>query len=373
MTQTDQGFTPGLRLNCRFFWEVVKPIADAFLGPVRYSAALIGYGSDVLGYDTARSTDHNWGPRLQIFLSKENHATLRHEFDQCLRNALPHTFAGYSVNYTEPDLDDNGTQQMRFRALGPVDHLIEVTTVEDYFREYLGVGPHDPLDALEWLALPEQKLLEVTAGEVFWDALGTLNAARARVAYVPRPVWLCRLAAQWSRLSEEEPFTGRCGELGDDLGSRLIAARLTRDIMRLAFLYARRYAPYSKWLGTAFAQLPLAGVLTPFLTAALAAESWQSRESAVVHALQILADEHNRLGITLFISPESGRFFGRPYTVLMSGRFAAAICAEIEDPRLLQAATIGGVDQFADCVPITSSAAAAARLRGAFAPPATPN
>jgi hypothetical protein len=33
-----------------------------------YSAALIGWGSDVLGFDSERSTDHNWGPRLQLLL-----------------------------------------------------------------------------------------------------------------------------------------------------------------------------------------------------------------------------------------------------------------------------------------------------------------
>jgi hypothetical protein len=31
-------------------------------------AALLGPGSEVLGFDTQRSTDHDWGPWLQIFL-----------------------------------------------------------------------------------------------------------------------------------------------------------------------------------------------------------------------------------------------------------------------------------------------------------------
>jgi hypothetical protein len=47
-------FAPGRELNAAFHAEVVAPL----LGRRRYAAALLGTGSDVLGYDTAVSTDH---------------------------------------------------------------------------------------------------------------------------------------------------------------------------------------------------------------------------------------------------------------------------------------------------------------------------
>jgi hypothetical protein len=50
-------FVPGVELARAFYQEVVAPR----LGGVRHSAARLGPGSDVLGYDTARSTDHDWG------------------------------------------------------------------------------------------------------------------------------------------------------------------------------------------------------------------------------------------------------------------------------------------------------------------------
>jgi len=41
------------------------------------------------------------------------------------------------------------------------------------------------------------------------------------------------LACQWRRISQEEPFVGRCDEVVDELGSAVVAARLVRDLMRL--------------------------------------------------------------------------------------------------------------------------------------------
>ncbi|HEX2046987.1 MAG TPA: hypothetical protein VHF27_04425 [Acidimicrobiales bacterium] len=59
-------FVPGLELAASFYGEVVR----SRLAAVTHSAALIGPGSDVLGYDDVRSTDHYWGPRRQIFVEQ---------------------------------------------------------------------------------------------------------------------------------------------------------------------------------------------------------------------------------------------------------------------------------------------------------------
>lgn len=59
------------------------------------------------------------------------------------------------------------------------------------------------------------------------------------------------------RLSQEEPFVGRCGEVGDDLGSAVVAARQVRDLIKLCLLMNRAYPLYGKWLGTVFAALPV--------------------------------------------------------------------------------------------------------------------
>ncbi|MBA3634790.1 MAG: hypothetical protein H0W58_18595, partial [Acidobacteria bacterium] len=102
-------FIPGLELSRLFYIEAVKPILDAVFPDLRYSAALVGDGSEVLGFDTEISTDHDWGTRLMIFLKGKDFSELRESINQTLHRRLPYKFRGYSTNFGLPDPDDNGT------------------------------------------------------------------------------------------------------------------------------------------------------------------------------------------------------------------------------------------------------------------------
>lgn len=62
----------------------------------------------------------------------------------------------------------------------------------------------------------------------------------------PHDVWLHATAVLWQRVGTEEHLCGRTGLVGDELGSMLIAGRLVRDLMRLAFFMEREYPPYPK-------------------------------------------------------------------------------------------------------------------------------
>ena len=65
-------FIPGLELARRFYWEAVRPVLDADFPGLRHSAALIGTGSEVLGFDTPMSSDHHWGPHAMLFLAEDD-------------------------------------------------------------------------------------------------------------------------------------------------------------------------------------------------------------------------------------------------------------------------------------------------------------
>ena len=140
-----------------------------------------------------------------------------------------------------------------------------MTTLAQFLQRQLGISTAQGIDALDWLTFSEQALLEETAGAVFHDGLRTVGETRDLLAYDPHDIWLYLLASQWARISQQEPFVGRTGEVGDELGSALVAAALVKDVMRLGFLMERRYAPYSKWFGSAFARLDCAPRLAPHI------------------------------------------------------------------------------------------------------------
>ena len=340
-------FIPGLQLNQLFYDEVVAPLLAQYFPGLVYSAARLGYGSEVLGYDTALSMDHEWGPRLHVFVSAADAGRYAEKIVVMLRQQLPTSFRGVPTHFGPADGEN--VRLLTPIEQGPVNHQIKVMTLADFFEDYLHLNPLQGLTVVDWLTVPQQYLLGVTKGAVYADGLEQLHAVRQRLAYYPHDVWLYLMAAQWSRIGQEEAFVGRAGDVGDDVGSRLIAARLVHDVMLLCFLLERQYAPYPKWFGTAFAKLACANTLMPVLQGVLMAVTWQEREAGLCEAYEMVATQHNALGITPPLEATRRSFHGRPYQVIEAGRFGTALRAAITDETVQQIGTdIGSIDQFSD-------------------------
>ncbi|MEU4240129.1 DUF4037 domain-containing protein [Actinoplanes sp. NPDC026619] len=265
----------GISLARQFYLSQVQP----GLASVPHAAALLGPGSEVLGYDDEVSPDHDFGPRVQVF-------------------------------------------------------YIDRDTVGEFFVQLLGFDPGAGVSVADWLLTPTQLLASLTRGAVFHDPADTLHRRRAALEWYPDDVWRYALAAGWLKVSQEEAFVGRTGSTGDTLGSRLLAARLAREMVRLSFLISRRWAPYAKWLGRAFRELPLAAQVGPQLTAALSAASWREREDALCTAGSVLAAATNELGLCPALDPSPRQFYNRDIRVLQAERYTIALAAEITDPSL---------------------------------------
>ena len=320
------GVVSGIEVSRRHYEEVVRPRLDARFSGLRHSAALLGRGSEVLGYDDEMSADHDWGPRTLIFLSEED----------------------YLVHGVEVEAD-----LKRMAAPGSADNRSrdEVHTVPGYFRRELALDIARAPRARDWLTMPEHTLLTVTAGAVFHDEVG-LQDARDRLAYYPRDVWLYLMVCGWWRVHPEMNLVGRAGYVGDELGSSLIGSRLVTDLMRLCFLLERTYAPYSKWFGTAFRDLPCGPELTPIFWRVLQAESWQQREKALNAAYERLTGMHDSLALTEPASIEVTRLWDRPFPVAWSS-VPDLLFPLIEDPEVRALAErwpVGPVDRFRELV-----------------------
>ena len=336
-------FLPGLVLCRRFHDELVGPILARNFPGLSYSAARLDAGSELLGLDTPRSTDHDWGPRLQVFVGPPD-AHLAPRIESVVAAELPRSFLGYPTCYA--NLSDAG-----LGVLSPDGdrHGVMVTEVGAWLAAALGFDPRRGVRPADWLATPTQRLAELTGGAVFHDGLDDVLArVRRELAWYPDDVWRYVLAAQWTRIGQEEHFVGRCGEVGDELGSAVVAARLARDLMRLCLLLARRYPPYGKWLGSAFAALPGSAPVVRALAGALAATGWRDREAHLCRALEAAGVRTNAVGLAAPVDPTVRRFHDRPFLVLDAERFAGALRASLGDRWLRAQPPVGSVDQFVD-------------------------
>jgi hypothetical protein len=136
------GFVPGLELCRSFYEEVVAPLVGA-----PHGAALLGAGSDVLGYDTERSTDHDWGPRCQVFVQASDLDRVRSR----VLASLPEAYRG------------------RLLAIGRDGENLEpqvvIATLPAWLEEELGrdLGEGE-LTVVDWLLMPQTRLLAITQG-----------------------------------------------------------------------------------------------------------------------------------------------------------------------------------------------------------------
>jgi Domain of unknown function (DUF4037) len=257
----------GIAIAERYYRDEVAPT----LGEEKHAAALLGAGSEVLGYDDDVSPDHDFGQRVQIFY---------------------------------PDRD----------------------TIGEFFAAHLGFDAGKTIGTADWLLTPTQILASLTRGAVFNDPDGELERYRERLAWY--------LAAGWLKVGQEEAFVGRAGGTGDDLGSRVLAARLVRELMRLAFLVERRWAPYGKWFGRAFGELKLAAELKPLLEGALEAPEWRERERLITLAAEQLGRATNGLNLGEATDPMPRQFYERDIRVIGAERFTITLAAGITDPVL---------------------------------------
>jgi hypothetical protein len=343
----------GIALSRAYFDDVVEPIlADRFPG-LAYSAGRLGTGSDVLRLDDATSRDHDWGLRLTVLLTDDapepdSSAAVSAELDRM----LPDSFRGLPT---------------RFAFTGETEsrHHIDVDSISHFLSSRLGFDPRNGMGTEEWLSLSGQSVLEVTAGAVFVDRAGRLEETRRALTWYPRDLWLYVLACDWLRIAQELPLMGRAADVGDDTGSRIIAARLAHAVMHLTFLLEQRWAPYAKWYGSLFSQLPLASAVGPAVDLILTARTLEERQDATAAALQTLLNRQHALALSS-VARATVPFWDRPY-LHPDPSIAAELLGAVRDPdvRTLPAGR-GSVEQRTDNVDVLVDPAArlaAVRMR----------
>jgi hypothetical protein len=357
-------FIKGLALCEQFFIDAAKPILDEYFPVLQYTAGLIGFGSDVLGYDDVTSTDHMWGPRFYLFL-KDDDISVKQHIENVFAKKLPYTYKGYSVNFSAPDPGNNSVRCAEFIDSGDVSPLISIQTFGQFLENYLGICDLSRINHLDWLTFSEHKLLALTSGKLFIDMLN-ITKKLDLIRFYPHNVRLYLIASNWSLIAEEQAFVKRCSECGDEVGSILVCARIADRLMRLCFLYTNRYAPYSKWFGTAFLKLSIDNAIKDKIYAALSSNNITDRENNIVSAQVLVGELHNKCGLTNYVDVSVQKYFGRDIKVIFADRFAEAVMAKLQNTPFKNMPLIGTLSQVGNYTAITDNSCYIERIKALY-------
>lgn len=235
----------GLALSRRYYDEVFLPECQKRLPDAvgHFAAGLVGEGSECFGYDDALSQDHGFGPRLCIWLTREDDGRWGRALD-ALWQSLPTHFAGYE----------------RSAAAANEGKRSGVFTVEEFYRRLLGVP--DAPDSLDgWLSIGEPYLAAAVNGAVYCDGPGCFTAVRERLlAYFPDDITRYCLARHAAIAAQTGQYNLlRASRHGEELAVSGIRTRFTQSVIAMVFLLNRRYRPFYKWAPRAMRELPVLG------------------------------------------------------------------------------------------------------------------
>lgn len=318
-------FIQSLELSRMLFEEHIQPIMDKKFTDLPYAAASYGMCSESLGLDDEISTDHMWGPRVTLFLSEQDHEQFSKKIQSTFRELLPGEFKGFKTTWMKPGVDVISTKEK-------ILYSVWTTTVNGALG-FCGGLTALPLKDVDWLKVSEQHLLEFTNGVVFRDDLGEFSGARELLRYYSNDVLKFLLMCEWNAIGGDWFPIGRIGSRGDLLGMHLQATKIAQHMMRIAFMVSRKYAPYKKWFGTLFKQLPIAASLEPALLDLIHQDQWQKVEEKIGKAALLLLQEQNALGISPSIQLKTDKATdGRHYLSFDFWGIGRKLTADLDQP-----------------------------------------
>ena len=238
----------------------------------RIAVGLAGPGSECFGYDDAISQDHDFAPRLCLWLTEADARTIGQR--------LQGRYEAWTAEFAPV------TDMARDRS-GAI-------AIPDFYRRFTG-GPGAPADNIGWLRVPEHLLAAATNGKVFRDDLGEFTAIRTKLlAGYPPDVKRKRLAARLFTMGQAGQYNlPRSLKRGDPMAARFAETEFLKAALEAVCILNNRYAPYYKWLYRAASELPVCAEAVT-LCAALPAVPDAEKTAAVERICVCVADELRR-------------------------------------------------------------------------------
>lgn len=184
---------------------------------------LVGTGSECFGYDDELSKDHDWGPRVCIWVDEQVYIQEAERLQMAYKSLV--------TNAVDNQAPRDG-----------------VLSIQRFFAYFLG-NSGLPKSWKGWLVLSDEHLAHCTNGKVFSDPSGQFSRYReVLLSYYPDDVWLKKISATCIRVSQYGQYNlQRALKRNDVLGAEYCRAEFCSQVVSLACLLRRTYKPFYKW------------------------------------------------------------------------------------------------------------------------------
>jgi hypothetical protein len=179
--------TKGLEISRRFFAEWGLPwlqeewpdLAD------RVAAGRIG-GSDIIGADDEWSRDHDWGPRFDLWLTREDQRRFGRRLQREINAVAPREFMGARHQFFGRRKDNVNVESVDACIAYHAGLATPPARARDWFRRHRGQS----------LVERESWLYFLRHGPIFYDPLGEFTTRRDAFGHYPKDVRLKVMHAQ---------------------------------------------------------------------------------------------------------------------------------------------------------------------------------
>ncbi len=235
----------GLELSRRYYEEICRPAVREVLPDQieKMAFGLAGDGSECYGFDDEISRDHDFGPRIMIWLVPSDYMEFGTELQKILTK-MPKNFMGF---------DGINTSQYGKGREG-------VFTINGFFKKFTGLD-FPPSTTGEWRLIPEVNLSLATNGEVFSDPPGQFTEYRnILLAGYPEDLRLKMMAARCMKIAQSGQYNyARSIRRKEYVAARMSLAEFTDSCASMIYLMNKRYKPFYKWMHRGLKDLPVLG------------------------------------------------------------------------------------------------------------------
>ena len=244
----------------------------------RICLALVGVGSECLGFDDEISEDHDFSSRCQLFLDDSDYKTYKSDLESSLKIFCK-------------DLESLTSN------LKVVN--IEIMPISNFYKYYT-LFENGPKTESEYRKVPMDLLCVATNGKVFLDNLGKFSEIRNRLLnFYPEDIRLKKIAFQLNKMAQSGQYNySRMIKRGDTVAANIAQGEFVKHYLEFVHLLNKKYMPFYKWSYRSACSLEILGNFTQENLKKLSEASIYEKESIIEKICLTVVNTLNKLGLS---------------------------------------------------------------------------